>query len=577
MTRRRWWLLAATVVLAWAVVSALLLVRAAGALRDGRDAAHAARDGLDAAALAKGSALPELRRARDRFASAHDATGNPVLLPLKVLPVVGRQLRSVHALAGAAHEVSDAAVDAAARAHTVLEDPKGGGPARVEEVRSLHDAVAVASKRVRAVDDLGPRVGLVGPLADARNELADQLADARQTLVDAEAGSAAGLRLLEGPRRYLVVAANNAEMRAGSGMWLTGGLLRTAGGRLDLGEVAPLYEQADPPNGAAAIADADLAARWDALWHPSWDWRGLMVSPRMPASAALGLEMWKAAGREPIDGVLVVDPVALAAVVRATGPVDVGGRTITADEVVPLLLHEQYLQFGSEPADKAVRREALGAIASAAFAALDRGGWSPTTLAGELAKVVGGRHLLAWSADPVEQRGWEAAGLDGDLGPDSVLVSVLNRGGNKLDWFLRSDAQLTTRPVGGSTEVTVRLRLRNTTPGRLPKYVAGPPFGESWPYGRYVGMVTFDVPGDATDVRIEGVPEPVVAGPDGAAQVVATMLALDPGAERELVVTFRRSGRHGAVVVEPSARFPGITWQYGAERWEDSRRRTAKW
>jgi hypothetical protein len=558
-------------------VAGIQLARAASALRAGRDAAHAARDGLDASALADGTSLPDLRRASARFATAEAATGGIVVAPLKVLPVLGRQLRSIHALSGAAHDVSAAALQAVTTAHAVLQDPKGGGPARVAEVRSLHDAVATASRRLAAVDDLGPRKGLVGPLADARNELADQLAEARTTLADADAGSGAALRLLQGPRRYLVVAANNAEMRAGSGMWLSGGVLQTAGGRLELGDVAPLYQQADPPNGAAAITDADLAARWEALWHPNWDWRGLMVSPRMPASAELGAAMWKAAGREPIDGVLVIDPVGLAALVRGTGPVHVGDRTIAADDVVPLLLHEQYLEFNTESQEQGDRREALGAIAGAAFRALDEGGWSPTTLAGELAKAVAGRHLLAWSADPVEQRGWVAAGLAGDLGPDSVLVSVLNRGGNKLDWFLPATAELSTVPEGSATEVTVALHLRNTTPPGLPTYVAGPPFGERWPKGRYVGLVTVDVPGAATDVRIDGGAPPMVSGADGQASVIATPVSLDAGATQDVTVTFRLPGRHGSLVVEPSARFPGIAWQHGTRRWQDSEARRAKW
>ncbi|MCU1377348.1 MAG: hypothetical protein JWN29_331 [Acidimicrobiales bacterium] len=577
MTRRRWLLVAGLLVVAWAVGAGMLLARAASALGEGRDAARAARDGVDASALADGRSLPDLRRARDRFGAARSATGNPILLPLRVLPVVGRQLRSVHALAGAAHEVSDAAVEAVTTAHQVLRDPKGGGPARVDEVRILSQAVSTAARRVNAVVDLGPRQGLVRPLADARNELARHLTDARQTLSDAAAGSAAGLRLLEGPRRYLVIAANNAEMRAGSGMWLSGGVLTTGGGRLDLGDVAPLYLQADPPDGAAAIEDRDLADRWDALWHPNWDWRGLMVSPRMPASAALGLEMWRAAGQEPIDGVLVIDPVAVAAVVRATGPVEVAGRTVTADEIVPLLLHDQYRQFNADRREQDDRREALGAIANAAFAKLDEGGWSPATLAGELAAAVGGRHLLAWSADPVEQRGWVAAGLDGDLRSDSLLVSVLNRGGNKLDWFLPADAELVTRPVGSDTEVTVRLRFDNRTPSGLPRYVSGPTPGQPWPPGRYVGLVTVNVPGAATDVTIDGVPRPVVAGRDGAARVVATELQLDAGASKDVTVRFRLAGPHGSLRVEPSARVPGITWRHGTKTWEDSRRRTAKW
>jgi hypothetical protein len=578
MTRRRWWLLAGAVVFVWLVTAALLLVSAADDLRDGRDAARRAREAVEAETIANGKALPAVREARDAFRSAARSTGNPLLLPVRVVPVLGRQLRSVHRLSSAARDVSDAALDALDRAHQVLQEPKSGGPARVAEVRALQQAITDAARRVRRVDDLGPRRGLIGPLADARNELGGRLAEARRTLDDAAAGATAGLRLLEGPRRYLLVAANNAEMRAGSGTWLTGGVLTTAAGRLQLGDVSPLYEQADPPNGAVPIADADLRDRWEETWpHPSWDWRGLMVSPRMPASATTGYAMWRAAGREDIDGILVVDPVGLAAVVRATGPLEVDGEEMNADEIVPYLLHGQYETFGARKASQGARREALGPIAKEAFAALDRGGWSPTTLARELADAVAGRHLLAWSKHAVEQRGWIAAGLDGDLDDDSLLVSVLNRGGNKLDGFLQARGELSAAPAGDGTEITVRLSFRNAAPRELPAYVAGPPPGADWAPGTYVGLVAVDVPGWATDVRIDGVGEPPVQGPDGAAQVVTGELMLPAGSTREVTVTFRSPARRGSLSVEPSARVPGITWRYRGRTWKDSGRHVANW
>jgi hypothetical protein len=577
MTRRRWWLLAgAAVVLVWLTFATRLLIGAASDLADGRDAARRARDGIDAEAVADGRPLPDIRRARDEFRSAASSTANPLLWPMRVVPVVGRQLRSAHALAAAARDVSDAAADALGRAHQVLREPKGGGPARVAELEVLEDAITTAAKRVRAVNDLGPRHGLLRPLATAHNELARRLLDARRVLDDAAAGATAGRRLLDGPRRYLVVAANNAEMRAGSGMWLTGGVLTTSAGRLELGDVAPLYEQADPPDGAVPIHDRDLRERWESLWHPNWDWRGLMVSPRMPASASLGFDMWHASDQEQIDGILVIDPVALSALVRATGPIDVDGERLTADDVVPTLLHRQYLASGAAASDQSDRRNKLGAIAQAVFKSLDDGGWSPTTLARELAGAVAGRHILAWSADPAEMRGWEAAGLAGDLDDDSLLVSVLNRGGNKLDWFLTTDARLTTAAARTRTEVTLTLTFRNNTPPGLPQYLAGPPAGQRWARGTYVGLVAVDVPGWATDVRIAGVEKPPVAGRDGQAQVITTELILPAGESRDVVVSFR-GPRRARLTVEPSARVPGITWHYGARSWQDSRRRTAKW
>lgn len=575
MTRRRWWSLAALAVVGWLLACGYLLARAGLDLRAARDAAQRARDGIDASSIADGAPLPDLREARDRFRSAAGRTGNPVLAPVRLLPVVGRQVRAVHALASAAATVSDAATVALDRAQLALQVDRPTNQARLAQVRELTAAVTAADRRVRGVTDLGPRVGLVGPVRTARNELAAKLTEARRTLADAAAGARAGLGLLTGPRRYLVVAANPAEMRAGSGMWLSGGVLTTRNGSLRLGEVAPLYQQADPRDGAVPIPDAQFAALWEADWRPTWDWRSLMTSPRLPVSAALGRAMWSAAGKPPVDGILVVDPVGLAAVVRATGPVQAGGRTVTADEVVPLLLNGQYQAVGSDPSEQVDRREALGAIAGAAFSALNAGGWSPATLAGELAGAIAGRHLLAWSADPTEQRGWTAAGMAGDLGPDSLAVSVLNRGVNKLDAFLRVDAELTTVAAGGGTDVAVRIRLRNETPDGQPRYVTGPAPGFPWEPGRYVGVLALDVPGAATGVRLEG-GAVVTAGPEGPVQVVATEVSIPKGQGTQVVVRFHLPQRHGRLAVEPSARVPGIAWRYGSGAWQDSRRRTAK-
>jgi hypothetical protein len=156
-------------------------------------------------------------------------------------------------------------------------------------------------------------------------------------------------------------------------------------------------------------------------------------------------------------------------------------------------------------------------------------------------------------------------------------VSVLNRGGNKLDYFLSTDARLATQVVGTDVEVTATLDLRNATPTGQPQYVAGPPVGQHWEPGRYVGVIAVDVPAAATRIRIDGVAHPVTLGPDGAAQVVATELQIPAGASQRVVVRFRMPGRHGRLRVEPSARFPGISWHYGARGWEDTAAHTANW
>lgn len=570
-SRRRVLLVAGVLLGLWAVACALLLVRAARDLQAGRDAAEQARDGLDAEAVAEGTALEPLREAADRFGSAESATGNVVLAPLRVLPIVGRQLRSVHALSGAAGAVASAGAAAVDRAQEVLDEPAGGGPARVDQVRIIAETLRAAADRVAEVDDLGPREGLLGPLAEARNDLAEELDEARTTLADAVAGTEAALALVEGPRTYLLVAANNAEMRAGSGMWLTGGLLTTAAGRLDLDGMSPLSLDADPPDDAVALTDDDLAANWGWM-NPQDEWRSLMASPRLEVSAELGARMWAAAGRPPVDGVLVVDPVALQAVVAATRPVVVAGETYEAEEIPAALLHDQYADFGTSGPDQGARREVLGAVASAAFGALDEGEWSPATLVEELGRAIRGRHVLAWSSDEVEQQGWEAAGMDGAVDASSLLVSILNRGGNKLDWFLDVDASL----AFADDEAVVRVDIANRTPDGEVEYVAGPnpELTDELVYGDYKGVLAVTMPDGAVEPVFEGRTTVNVKGPDGPTEILGVQFVLAKGEATSFTLRFGLPDGLERLRVEPSARFPATSWTFGDLTWEDAEPRT---
>ncbi|HEX4906754.1 MAG TPA: DUF4012 domain-containing protein [Acidimicrobiales bacterium] len=576
--RRRLLLLAGVALVVWLAAAAFSLLRLASDLDAGNDAASAARGQLGAEQVAEQEPLPELRTAATRFAAAHDRAGGLVLAPLRVLPVIGRQLRSVDALSGAAATVADAGVDAVERAGVVFEDPAAAGRDRVEQVRELRDVIQDVTVRLDAIEDLGPVSGLLSPLADARNDLSGELGDVRRTLRTARAGADAALALVTGPRRYLVLAANNAEMRAGSGMWLQGGTLVTSEGDLELRDMVSLHNDADPPDGAV-VATGDLASRWGFL-NPGNEWRNLMASPRFPESAQLAVQMWRAAGRGEVDGVLAVDAIGLQAIVAATGPIETEAGTMDEDRIVRHLLHDQYLDLGDTIGQtgraNAERREGLAELATAAVAAIDAGDYPASTLIRTLGDAVAGRHLLAWSGDEVEQQGWEAAGMSGDLRSDSLLVSVLNRGGNKLDPYLEIDAALEVEPSRDGWDVTVELELTNTAPSGEPPYIAGPFAGLDLDAGEYRGILAVNVPGGARGAAFDDVEQLAVAGRDGRTRVVGFPLDLPRGASRVAVLRFRLRPGAEHLVVEPSSRVPGITWRYGSASWEDSASRTAK-
>lgn len=575
--RRRWGRLVLLVALLWVAACAAVLFSGVDRARSGLRAARTAEGLTSPDDLVEGRALAPLRRASSDFATARARFDNPLVAPLKLLPVAGRQLRSTAALAATAAELADVGAGTVADARAALRAGNDTGPERVALVRRMARLAATAERRLAGVD-LGPRRALVGPLADKRAELSERLEELRQAVSTGRTVAAGLADLLAGPRRYLVLAANNAEMRSGSGMFLSVGDLTFDRGDLSVGEMRPSPELKLTAAQAPPVDDADLAARWGWL-TPNREWRNLAASPRFPPNARLAARMWSALGSPAVDGVITLDPVALRAVLSATGPVEVGGRSVSEENVVPLLLHDQYSTLTEEDIEdeNAARREQLGLIALAAVGALQAGDWDVAKLATGLAKAARGRHVLAWAAADAEQRAWEAAGVDGDLDGASLLLSVLNLGGNKLDQFLEVDARLALQPGADGTAAELRVTLRNRTPEGQVHYVAGPHPRSPVGAGEYLGALSVNLPGEAEDVAVEGSPELLAAGPDGPTKVVAFTVRVDRGGEVAHVVRFRLPAPRGALRVEPSARVPPVRWTAPGSSWRSGEARVVRW
>jgi hypothetical protein len=561
--RRLLWALGALVAGGvWAGAGMLMLARAASDIRAGTAAINRARASAELVDLAAGTPVADVRLARASFDRAHRRATSPVLLPVRLVPVIGRQLESVAALSGAASDVGQVILDTMLQGQLLLERTPANHPERVALVQRLSVIAGDASRRLDAVD-LGPGIGLFGRLADARDQLSTELGSLQDQVERGSVGAAGVAEMLTGPRRYLVFAANNAEMRAGSGMFLSVGELEIDNLGMRLVNMRSVVD-VPVPKGAVPM-DGDLADRWGWL-APNVEWRNLMSSPDFAENAELAARMWVAAGNRPVDGVLAIDPVGLQAVLSATGPVHVDGRVIDAGNVVDELLHGQYVRYASRP--RSDRREELGEIARAAFEALDTS--SVPNLAKAMTAAADGRHFMAWSSKPVQQAGWLALGVDGSLRSDSLLVSILNRGGNKLDQFLQVAADLSFAPKETDTEVTLKITLTNATPLKgEPAYVAGEDPNSGVPQNVYLGILSVNVPGQAYGLRIDDSDTYAVAGADGPTGVVGLQLRVDHQTSRTAIVRFTLPGDHGRVRVEPSARVPAITWTGPGGTWPD--------
>jgi hypothetical protein len=561
------------VLVAWLAACALEVVRGVEAARSGVAQVDMARSRLSGSDVVNGQPLGPLGAATADFSRAHRHLSAPWLAPLKVVPVVGRQLTSLQDLSVAAEQASAIGRSAIARAQVIFRQPHDAGPERVATLRSLA-GLADQTQRSLSGIRLGPSEALVGPLAAKRDQFAYDLGRVTASLGHASSAARVVADLLATPHHYLLLAANNAEMRAGSGMFLQVGVLSSDDGTISISPMQPTGSLTLPVGEVPVTGD--LAARWGWL-QPGSEWRNLGLTPQFDVNAPLAARMWQAVSGQAVDGVVAVDLVALQQVLSATGPVVVDGQQVGADNVLRILMHDQYLGLELSDQANALRRDRLGTLARSTVDALENRQVSLSSLATAVADAAAGRHILAWSPDPAQQRAWQQVGVAGQLTAPDLMAAVINRGGNKLDQYLSVSSRLSSAPDGPNTAFTLEVTLANRAPLSDPDYIIGPYPRSGYLPGEYVGLLAVNVPGEAFGDQVVGYKTLAAEGPEGPTWLMAAPFTLLSGASTTLTVRFVMPGRHGSITVLPSARVPAVPWRFGHTAFTDSSPRRLSW
>lgn len=567
------------VVVLWALASAFLIL-------SGARSANSAVNSLDSFTKEAGgdlvsltnlvsddADLSQLQNARDQLEQARGRLGSRLLAPLRPLPVIGPQLRSASALAEASFTITDSTLDAFGATGKVIRKQDDAAPgeakidARLTAAAEMQSVLETLKSRISNLD-LGPTDGLLGPLVNARSDFQKRYDDATSKLDDAIAAVTGANSFLTGPNKYLILAANNGEMRAGSGMFLQIGVMSTAKGRFDLGDFTATAHMFLPTPGTTL--DPTLQDLWGPL-SPTQEWRNVNLTPRFDESARMATEMWQSSGRGSTTGAMAIDVVGLQELLKVSGPVavidDTGTETeISADNVVYKLLIDQYKALTD--AGQEERRSYLGDVAAAIFESFNNGHVELADMLEAFRSIGKGRHLMMWSSDPVQQAGWEALGTSGKLAQDDMLLSVINRGGNKLDQFLDISTKLTERKTPQMRHLTAHVTIANNSPTGLPAYVEGPVAELDLAAGEYLGYLTLTVPGGAGNPTSKGA-EIVGTAVDGPTKVIVLKVQIPRGQSLDIEVGFGLTTDWKSINVLSSARIPAVDWTAGARNWRD--------
>ncbi|WP_344753832.1 DUF4012 domain-containing protein [Gryllotalpicola koreensis] len=516
-----------------------------------------------------GTAATEAAELRTRADKAHALTSDPVWAVMAKTPWLGPNLRALGGVSASAASVTDNGLDAitslAGKIGADSFKPKNGA-LDVAPLASAAPALAKANAAAQAAEKTAAGVsthGVIGPLASAVTQYKDKIGEV-STFTDAASRAAAllpGMLGQSGPRSYLVLVLNNAELRSLGG--IPGSVVHVTAdqGKISLDSQysgasfgpydGPITKLADPTNQLFGEITGEYM-------------QDVTLTPRFDQSAQLATAMWQQRFGQTVDGVITLDPVALKYILKATGPVTVGAGTpaqteLTSQNVVKSLLSDVYARF-SVPADQ----DAFFDAASAAiFQKLASGDFEPQAMLGAFAQIGSEHRMNVWSSDAAQRKILAGTTLVGGPpnsapGEQRFGVYLADGTGSKMDYYLHTQVQtgrLTCSKVGALYVVQVKLTngLTAADAQKLPEYVTG-----GGAYGVAIGTIrtqvtTYGSPdvefGSAFDSK--GAAEPVKFVKDGDRSVAQYVVDLKPGQSSTVRLVFNpKKGKSGKIAAD---------------------------
>ncbi len=541
-----------------AIAQALVVVEARSSVAAGIDAAQsgfdAARDGEEAASVEQFDA------AADAFTEANDSLTAPWALAGRAVPLLGQHARAVEDITSAGADLA-ATASGAAQDAPIEELRFTDGALDLRQVSAFDAPLAEAEAALAAADDTVTTVNsgwLLPPLASRVDEFAAEIDEARPQAEIAQAGVAVAPGLFggHGLRRYFLAFVTPAEQRALGGFMGNFGVLTANEGDLNLArsdEIDALERplRAMDATVTAPPAPADFVARY-GRFAPGIEPGDITMSPDLPSVARVIAQVYAESGGQELDGVILVDPIALQALLTFTGPITVEGypTPLTVDNAADVLLREQYLTFG----DRDVRKDFLEEASRRTFEALTAGDLpGPRRVTEVLGPMVDQGRLLAHSFHPEEQAFFEQIGLDGTFprrdGGDVVAVTTTNSAHNKGDSFLTRQVgyEATVDPDTGAVEATATVTLVNEAPaGGLPDVIigvneaGGTPNLPDLPPGNNIMYLSLYTPHSLSAASVDGVPLDVEFEQEFGLNVYAQYVTVPPGGT--VTVTFELDG-----------------------------------
>ncbi len=493
--------------------------------------------------------------ARHAAAAAED----PVWGVAEAIPLAGDNLRAAR-LASEALDVLSNDVGAAALASLSgnADAPLAGV---VEALSTAAPRLSELATEVAAAQDSD---WLVGPVRSGIDQVDSVLA-----LAEPVAQALPPLLGADGPRNYLLVFQNNAEVLGLGGSAASQSLVTVDNGALSITKQA---SSGDFTEGVPVDVEVDKSAL--ALYSNYLvDHVNTTVSrPDFPTAAQLLRAFWQR-DIDPgeIDGVISIDPLALARILEATGPISVAGVEITSENAVSTLLSDVYSWWDASTDVGAAASDAFFATtAREMFTQVAGGDFDLLTMYSAVDTSIANGDLLAWFSsddDAALIEGRRVAGVLPRDNEDTTTVGVFFRDSSaaKIDYYMASAIDVTetcSADVHTFTTVsTLTLDISQADADALPAYVKSRTWGsekfrtEVFVYGP-PGTTVESIAVDGQNVRSLSSSAFDLDHP-----VAVFETYLTPGETASVTATFSGEGEFGPLEVRttPMVQAPEVT------------------
>lgn len=253
---------------------------------------------------------------------------------------------------------------------------------------------------------------------------------------------APGMLGSSGPRTYLLIFQNNAEIRSTGGIPGAYAELRAVDGALQIkrqgeGSSTGIF---NPP---AVKITAEEKALYGTL--PGNYWVDANFSPHFPRTAEILRAMYQKRFKTRLDGIISVDPVALARILRATGPVQVTKDVaLSSENVINVLLNAVYTAY---PEDDDAQNEFFSKVARKIFETFISGQADSGELIAELQASTQEGRIIVNASNSKEQSLFEGTRLAGELPADDGATPHLglylnDSSASKLEFYLRRNTEV---------------------------------------------------------------------------------------------------------------------------------------